>query len=259
MEKLFIKLFEMSISASYLILAVLVVRFVLRRAPKKMRSFLWLLVGIRLIVPFSVESVFSLIPDTKVANGYSYEARLPVHNTITNMEIQKPVNEPAQNTYIPSAESGREKRQTALILCTQIWLAGIAVMMIYMLFSYIRLKNRVRWSISDELATERLNGTNEKRCAAKVYRNDAIESPFLFGIFRPCIYIPCGISCDELPYVLQHELTHKKRKDYLIKPAGFLLLSVYWFNPCVGCLYLALQRYRANLRRVRCARSWHRA
>ncbi len=240
MEKLFIKLFEMSISASYLILAVLVVRFVLRRAPKKMRSFLWLLVGIRLIVPFSVESVFSLIPDTKVANGYSYEARLPVHNTITNMEMQKPVNEPAQNTYIPSAETGREKRQTALILCTQIWLAGIAVMMIYMLFSYIRLKNRVRWSIPDELATERLNGTNEKRCAAKVYRNDAIESPFLFGIFRPCIYIPCGISCDELPYVLQHELTHKKRKDYLIKPAGFLLLSVYWFNPCVWAAYILL-------------------
>ncbi|MDE7323340.1 MAG: hypothetical protein K2N73_11605 [Lachnospiraceae bacterium] len=233
MEKLFMNLFYMSISASYLILAVLAVRFLLRNAPKSMRSFLWLLVGIRLVLPFSVESVFSLIPDTKVVDEYIYEAEQPAGSEAAIVNLRQPVNQPLQDTYVPYTAAVRRKPQTALMICTRIWLVGMVLMLGYMLISYMRLRNRVKMSVPTEVVTA-------ENHSVKIYQSDTVESPFLFGILRPRIYIPRSISSDEIPYVVRHELTHKKRKDYLIKPIGFLLLSVYWFNPCVWAAYIML-------------------
>lgn len=233
--KLFMNLIHMSISAGYLILAVLLVRFLLQKAPKRMRSLLWLFVGIRLMVPFSVESVFSLIPDTKTVDAYLYEMELPVDNTVADTDMKKPVSQLIQNTFVPntaSAQTGRTKIQTIWMLCTKIWIAGMAFMVGYMFYSYLRLKNRVRMSVPAEVVL--------KNHVVKYYQCDAIESPFLFGILHPRIYIPCKTASDEIPYVLSHELTHKKRKDYLIKPLGFLILSVYWFHPCVWVAYIML-------------------
>ncbi|MDE6054932.1 MAG: hypothetical protein K2G55_14505, partial [Lachnospiraceae bacterium] len=237
MEKLFINIFQMSISASYLILAVLLVRFLLRKAPKSMRSFLWLLVGIRLLIPFSVESVFSLIPNMQVVDEYIYDAVRPDMNMTSNtVSINSSVSQPIPSTFIPSAEKRMSRTQAAVLICTKIWLVGMALMLGYMLTSWLRLKNRVKMSIPMDVSQD---CGNTKICQ-KIYQNNAIENPFLFGIIKPRIYIPDGIADEELPYVVQHEMTHMKRKDYLIKPAGFLLLSVYWFNPCVWIAYIML-------------------
>ncbi|MDE6221737.1 MAG: M56 family metallopeptidase, partial [Lachnospiraceae bacterium] len=143
MENLFINIFQMSFSASYLILAVLIVRFLLRKAPKSMRSFLWLLVGIRLVFPFSVESVFSLIPDTQVADEYIYDFTQPESNTILNTaNIDTIVSQPVSSTLMPSDEKYVNKTQTAVLICAKIWLAGMALMLGYMLTSWLRLKHR---------------------------------------------------------------------------------------------------------------------
>lgn len=233
MEKLFINIFQMSISASYLILAVLLIRFLLRKAPKDMRSFLWLLVGIRLLVPFSVESVFSLIPNTKTVDSYIFEVEQAELKTYSDTaSVYAPVSQPFQDNFIPSAEKGMSKTQVIVLLCARIWLFGMALMLGYMLISWLRLKKRVEMSVPVDIALD---------CGhIKIYQSEMIESPFLFGVISPRIYIPSRIADEELPYVIQHEMTHRKRKDYLIKPIGFLLLSVYWFNPCVWIAYIML-------------------
>jgi len=237
MEKLFINIFQMSVSASYLILAVLIVRSLLRKAPKSMRSFLWLLVGIRLVIPFSVESVFSLIPNTQAVDEYIYDTVQPGTNTLTdapNTEVT--VSLPYQNTVMPSSEKHMGKMPTAVQICARIWLAGMALMLVYMLTSWLRLKRRVKTAVPMNAILD-FNSANINQ---KIYQSDAIESPFLFGIIRPRIYIPNSVAEEELPYIVQHEMTHLKRKDYLVKPAGFLLLSVYWFNPFVWAAYIML-------------------
>lgn len=238
MEKLFLNLFHMSISAGYLILAVLLVRFLLRKVPKSMRMFLWILVGIRLIFPFSVESVFSLIPDTKAVYTYIGEMEQPTGEAAENTDSKKSVSQPIQqNTYPVSGEMVRHKSRTAVAVGMKIWIAGMALMLGYMLYSYLHLRNRVKMSVPADAAAVGCGVINDKNDSVRLYQSDDIESPFLFGILRPRIYIPCNISGDEILYVIQHELTHKRRKDYLIKPLGYLLLSVHWFNPCVWAAY----------------------
>jgi len=237
MEKLFINIFQMSISASYLILAVLLVRFLLRKAPKGMRSFLWMLVGIRLLIPFSVESVFSLIPNTQAVDAYIYETAQPKMNTISNItDIEPSVSQPVSGTVTPSARKHVSKTQIAIQTGTKIWVIGMALMFGYMLISSLKLKRHVRMSVPADVALD-CSSTNIYQ---KIYQNSTIESPFLFGILKPRIYVPDCIADKELPYVVWHELTHLRRRDYLIKPAGFLLLSVYWFNPFVWTAYIML-------------------
>lgn len=237
MEKLFINIFQMSVSASYLILAVLIVRFLLRKAPKSMRSFLWLLVGIRLVIPFSVESVFSLIPSTQAVGEYIYDTVQPGMNTLADVShTDITVSLPYQNTVMPSAEKHINKTPTVINIVTMVWVAGMTLMLTYMLISWFRLKRRVKMSVPVNVILD----YNSTKTSQKIYQSDAVESPFLFGIIRPRIYIPGSVAREELPYIVQHEMMHLKRKDYLIKPAGFLLLSVYWFNPFVWAAYVML-------------------
>lgn len=235
MEKLFVDIFHMSGSASYLILVVLLVRFLLRKAPKRMRSFLWLLVGIRLIVPFSVESIFSLIPDTPMVEEYLYQSiQLDSNGTVP---VEQAVPQPVPNENIAFEEKNISKSLTAVEICTLIWLVGMVLMFGYLLFSWMRLRNRVKMSVPLEIT---LDDENKIKTVIKIYQSDMLDSPFLFGIIRPRIYIPSNISDEVLSYVIRHEMTHRRRKDYLIKPVGFLLLSVYWFNPFVWIAYLML-------------------
>lgn len=233
MEKLFINIFEMSISASWLILAVLIVRFLLRKAPKGMRCFLWLLVGIRLLIPFSVESVFSLIPGTQAVDERIYDMEQPTIYTETESEAKEQPS--VQNAYEPSVEKDTNKIQTLVSSCAKIWILGMALMIGYMAVSWLRLRHRLKTAVPMDFAVDEEHQT-------RIYQSDAIDSPFLFGILAPRIYIPMHIAGEELPYVILHEKTHRKRKDYLIKPTGFLLLSVYWFNPLVWAAYVLLCR-----------------
>ncbi len=236
MEHLFIRILQMGISAGYLILAVLAVRFLLRKAPKTMRLFLWLLVGIRLLVPFSIESAFSLVPDTHMVNGH-YRMETPQQIENTSPEVLQTVHNPLPASEIQpgQTETTADPTPPYLKIGTGIWLAGVAAMAVYMLVSWLGLANRVKTAVPVDIATD-----GEHRI--KVYQSEQIDSPFLFGIIRPRIYIPENIADNDIPYVVLHEKTHRERKDFLIKFAGFLLLGVYWFHPLVWAAYIMMCR-----------------
>ncbi len=248
MEKLYVNIFQMSVSATYLILAVLFVRFLLQKAPKGMRSFLWLLVGIRLVLPFSVESVFSLIPGTQTVDQYIYDTiadrPLPENIAMTETTMTEAVG--TEDQTIPSSQRAHsftakdsvDRMGAAIQIGSKIWLMGVILMFSYMLISWVRLKKRVSTSVPIDVSLD--CGTAE--ICQKIYQGVSIESPFLFGLVRPRIYIPDCVSGEELPYVVWHEMTHLGRRDYLIKPVGFLLLSVHWFNPFVWIAYVMLCR-----------------
>lgn len=235
MVNLFVRILHMSIPAGYLILAVLAVRFLLKKAPKTMRLFLWLLVGIRLILPFSVESAFCLIPDTG-------SVRAPVSDGAT---AQRPAgNAQAAPNWSDTNLASQENRPPedkisetppALTLAAGIWTLGIFAMVSYMLVSWLRLKDRVKTALPEDV-----NGGSAR--TIRIYRCEHIDSPFLLGILRPRIYIPNSIEKNDIPYVVLHEKAHLKRRDYLIKPAGFLILALYWFHPLVWAAYVLLCR-----------------
>ncbi|MBO5146198.1 MAG: hypothetical protein J6C19_11805 [Lachnospiraceae bacterium] len=234
MDKLFMNLFNMSISASYLILAVTAVRLFFKNMPKNVRCFLWLLAGVRLAVPFSIESVFSLIPSTNTADEtYSMVSRPAVHSGIQMIDV--PVNQFLQENDMAAAADSVSRSQVLGYLCAGIWAAGLILMLGYMVLSYMRIARRIRTAIPEDFAMD----TEHQ---IKIYKSDAIETPFLFGIIKPRICIPFHITEESMPYVILHEKAHLKRKDYLIKPAAFLLLAVYWFNPCVWLAYVLLCR-----------------
>lgn len=231
MEKLFMHVLDMSISASYLILAVLAVRFLLRKAPKSMRCFLWLLVGIRLLFPFSVESVFSLVPDTSVVNEQirTWQQEDPFDIAVT---VPPTGPEPYDVTTALAGDSA-DKAWNIRTVCAGLWAVGVAAMLGYFAISWIRLRLRVRTAVPMDIAIDKDHRT-------RIYRSERIDSPFLFGIAAPRIYIPVNIADENLPYVILHEKAHIRHGDYLIKPAGFLILAVYWFNPLIWAAYALL-------------------
>lgn len=237
MEKIFVSILHMSISAGYLILAVLAVRFLLKKAPKTMRTFLWFLVGIRLLLPFSIESAFSLIPDTQSVNEQINNMEMPKQAENTSSKAA-----PGLQSPLPAAETRAELPKTMvnatplyLRFGTGIWIAGMIIMAVYMTISWIRLANRLKTAVPVDISV----GETQK---VRLYQSERIDSPFLFGIIRPRIYIPESIEERDIPYVVLHEKTHRERKDYLIKLAGFLILGVYWFHPLVWTAYIMLCR-----------------
>ena len=237
MEKIFVGVLHMGISAGYLILAVLAVRFLLKKAPKTMRMFLWLLVGIRLLLPISIESAFSLIPDTQSVNEQINDMEMP-----KQAENTSPKAAPGLQSPLPAAETRTELPKTMvnatplyLRFGTGIWIAGMIIMAVYMTISWIRLANRVKTAVPVDISVDETQ-------KVRVYQSERIDSPFLFGIIRPRIYIPESIEERDIPYVVLHEKTHRERKDYLIKLAGFLILGVYWFHPLVWTAYIMLCR-----------------
>lgn len=200
MELFFTKLLDMSFSASWLILAVVVLRLLLRNFPKWIRCVMWALVALRLVLPFSFESALSLVPNTK-AMGTSVAQ--------TNL-ADTPITQ--QNTV------------DFMTVISYVWICGAAVMLLYMLVSYIRLQRKVKESI---------------KVRYNILMCDHIGSPFILGIFRPKIYLLSSMSEKENDYVIAHEKAHLKRLDNIWKPLGFLLLCVYWFNPlCWLAFYL---------------------
>lgn len=178
MEKLFVNIFHMSSSASYLILVVLLVRFLLRKAPKRMRSFLWLLVGIRLIVPFSVESIFSLIPDTPMVEEYLYQSIQSDSNVTVPAKQAVAQSVPKEN--VPFEEKNIPKSLTVVEICTPIWLAGMVLMFGYLLFSWLWLRNRVKMSVPLEITLE---NNSKIENVIKIYQSDTLNSPFICELF----------------------------------------------------------------------------
>ncbi|MBQ6164410.1 MAG: hypothetical protein IJK23_08055 [Clostridia bacterium] len=226
------KAFNMSVTASWLILAVLLLRFVFKKAPKWLRVALWGVVGLRLLLPFSLQSRVSLVPSTDtVYNPVRSSAVNPTPNVAFHSgfaAVDEPVNTVLWNYY--SQESVFMESNFRDILWRTLlflWFAGIAAMLIWALVSFLKLRRQVRASVREE---------------KNVYLCDEIRSPFILGVFRPRIYLPSGLAGRQKELILSHEKAHLKRLDHIWKPLGFLLLSVYWFNPFLWLAYILLCR-----------------
>ncbi|MBQ9115678.1 MAG: hypothetical protein IJY04_01515, partial [Clostridia bacterium] len=226
MEELFLKLFNMSISAMWLIIAILPLRLLLKKAPKAVHVCLWALVGIRLVFPISLESALSLIPSAEtVPPEIMYESAPKIESGIG--VLNSAVNPVISETLAPQLGDSVNPMQIITLVAAVIWLCGVAAMLIYALIAYLRLLRAVRVSI----------------CARdNIWLCDNVSTPFILGFIRPRIYLPSAISEQNAEHVIAHERAHLRRLDHLWKPLGFLLLSVYWFNPAIWLAYVLLCR-----------------
>ena len=224
MEGVFIKLLNLSIQASILIVVVLLLRFILNKSPKWMKCLLWALVAIRLVCPFSIESIFSLSPDAEVVNMDNYVG-------MPNIQSEAAGTDRSVNKYVETHDNegvAVEKKNTnPIYFLSIIWSVGIVILAVYALGSCLKIWRRVKLSI---------------RTTENIYICDRIDSPFIFGIIKPRIYLPSGISEEQKESVIAHEQAHIKRLDHFWKPFGFCLLTVYWFNPLCWLAYILLCR-----------------
>lgn len=226
MEAVFLKLVNMSISAGWLILAVMVLRLLLRKAPKNIRVVLWGLVGFRLVCPVSIESMFSLLPSSEpLPEEFLYAAAPEVASGIP--AVNQVINPIITESLAPMPGASANPTQVWSFIFSQVWILGVVLMLGYALVSYLIVYRKVSASI-------RLD-QNLRLC-------DHIASPFILGVFRPVIYLPSELDPKTADMVLAHENAHIRRKDHWWKPLGFALLCVYWFNPLIWLGYILLCR-----------------
>ena len=227
MAAVFLKLLNLSISASWLVLAVLVLRLVSKRSPKWMNVLLWGMVALRLMLPFSIESALSLIPSAETLSPEV--VRFDPAPTITSgVEfIDNAVNPSLSESFAAAPLASVNPLYVWTYLAGWVWLIGLGAMLLYALVSYLRLRRRVSVSL----------------CVREnIYLCDAISSPFILGVVKPHIYLPSGLDEVQRQNVLSHERAHLARRDHWWKPLGFALLAVYWFNPVLWLAYALLCR-----------------
>jgi len=225
MEAVFLKILNMSISALWVVLGVLVVRLVLQKAPKWMRILLWSAVGLRLVLPVIPVSDLSLIPSAEtVPPDIVYAARPAIHSGVS--VINAVVNPVLGTSLAATPQYSMNPVQKLLVVGVFVWVLGMVAMALYAFISWLRIRLRVRESVEE----------------TGVWLCDRIPSPFILGIFRPRIYLPSDLGGEDMDYVLAHERAHLKRKDHWWKPLGFALLTVHWFNPALWLAYILLCR-----------------
>lgn len=226
METVFLKLVNMSITAGWLALAVMAVRLLFRRMPRWITCLLWGLVALRLICPFTLESALSLIPSTQpLPQEILYTARPEIHSGLAALD--EVVNPMLEASLTPVEPASANPTQILSFVCSWIWVVGMGMMLLYTLVSLLLLKRRVCTAIPLEKG---------------VKQSEFVDSPFVLGVFRPVIYLPFGLEEGDRTYVLAHERAHIRRHDHWWKPAGFFLLTVYWFNPVMWAAYILLCR-----------------
>lgn len=224
MSALFIDFLNISITASYIIIAVILLRLIFPKIPKKFFCILWAIAGIRLVFPFSIESVFSLIPSTEtVPQDIVFSHSPAIHSGIP--ALNSTVNPIISQSFAPNVTASANPLQIITEIASFIWITGIAAIVIYGIISYIRVKKTVTGAI--------LKSDN-------IWQSENVVSPFILGVFKPKIYIPFGMDGETADYVIAHEKAHLKRRDHWIKPLGFLIFAVYWFNPLVWAAYILL-------------------
>ena len=226
MDDVFLKLVNLSISASWLILAVLVLRFVLKKAPKWVMPLLWGVVALRLVCLFSIESALSLIPSAEtIPSEIVTETREPVLYEQATLDI-------VTNPTLPSAAEvpvgvSRQQAQVDFNIYSVLWLAGMAALLVHALVSAGKLKKK--------LATAILLRDN-------IYESEFVDSPFVFGVIKPNIYLPMHMDEGTAAYVIAHERAHLARRDHWWKVLGYLVLALHWFNPLVWVAYILFCR-----------------
>ena len=226
MSELFLKIVNMSISASWVVIAVLTLRFCLKKAPKWVNVLLWGIVAARMVFPFSIESVLSLIPSAETISPTvmmeqtpSVQTGVPALNHVINPVIS--------SSFTPAPGASANPLQIWIPVLAGIWLFGIAALFLYSAVSYWRLRRKVCEAVI-------LRGN--------IYQSEKVCSPFVLGIIRPKIYLPYHMDSREMDHVIAHEQTHIRRKDHWWKPLGFLLLTTHWFNPLMWLSYILLCR-----------------
>ena len=227
MAAVFLKLLNLSISASWLVLAVLALRLVLRRAPKWVNVLLWGIVALRLMLPFSIESAVSLIPSAETVSPAAVQFDPAPTITSGVSVIDNAVNPSLSEHFAAVPTASVNPLYVWAYLAGWVWLIGLGAMLLYALVSYLRLRRRVSVSLPVQ---------------DHIYLCDAISSPFILGVVKPRIYLPSGLDEVQRQNVLAHEQAHLARRDHWWKPLGFALLAVYWFNPVLWLAYTLLCR-----------------
>lgn len=235
MTEIFISVVNMSITAGITAAVVLILRLVLKKAPKWVSVLLWGTVALRLICPFAVESQFSLMPQTDWIENESGLSRedLIYGSTFESIDIYpiadsslgKDLTVTDRTAVEPQTEIRRGVNIPFVLSC--VWIAGTAVLLLHTVRSTVRLRRSI--------------GTAIHLCD-NVWESSAVESPFVLGVISPRIYVPRGMTEEKLAYVIAHEQTHILRRDHLWKPFGYLLLTVHWFNPVMWLSYILLCR-----------------
>ena len=234
----------MSISASWIVLAVLLLRLLLKKAPKWITVLLWSIVAVRLICPFSIESAMSLIPSSETINtdimveGDSMlendivvehkpliDTGVPIINDAVNPIIEE--NFSPELEMEPQGDISMTPMQGIISILSWAWVGGMVVMLAYTVISYLRVKNKIGTAVL---------------LRDNIYQSENVVSPFVLGVVKPRIYLPFNMDEQDMEHVIAHENAHIRRKDHLWKPFGFLLLTLHWFNPFIWLGYVLLCR-----------------
>ncbi|WP_084402891.1 M56 family metallopeptidase [Paenibacillus antarcticus] len=234
MTNLFLIILNMSITASYVTLAVIIARFLLRRTPKIFSYILWSAVLIRLVIPVSFTTNFSILgivqPQAQASKGFMEFVPWDIgmqKYPVVDVGVTRISRFVSSSLPDATTIASVNPMQVIIWVGSIIWITGVAILLLYSIISYLKILTKVR--------TATLVKDN-------VYETDQIATPFVCGFLKPKIYIPTGISEHELPYILLHEQTHILRRDYLIKPFAFMLLILHWFNPMMWLSYSLMSK-----------------
>ena len=226
MSELFLNILNMSISASWIVLVILLLRLLLKKAPKWVTVLLWGIVAVRLVCPFSIESALSLLPNPQTistkATVYqpAIDSGVPIIDYVTNPII-------GEATVTLGAEKDVNLFQFIIPYLAGLWLWGITALLIYTVFSYVRVKKKIGTAVL---------------LRDNIFQSESVVSPFVLGIIKPKIYLPFNMNEQDMAHVIAHENAHIRRKDHWWKPFGFLVLTLHWFNPLMWLGYVLLCR-----------------
>lgn len=231
MGNAFLELLNLSITASWLILAILLFRLIFRKTPKWVNCLLWGMVAIRLICPFSIESSFSVVPSTELVKTTTVdfgESQNYIPTIDSNLPIvENTINPILRESFAYSDYESAAPIQVVTYVAGIIWLCGMVLLLGYAVISRIRIHLMIREAVC---------------LKNNIYECDGVNSPFILGIIKPKIYLPSGVDEKEKDYIIAHESAHLIRRDHWWKPLGYLLLAVYWFQPLCWLAYILLCR-----------------
>lgn len=226
MSEVFLKIVNMSISASWIVLAVLLLRLILKKAPKWVNVMLWGIVAVRLICPFSIESALSLIPSRETISPEIMMDWTPEISTGI-APLDQVVNPVISTSFAPNPGASANPLQILIPVAANLWFMGVLVMLAYTAISYLTLRRKLRMAVI---------------LRSNIFQCETVSSPFVLGILRARIYLPYTIDGKNLDHVVAHEQAHIRRMDHWWKPLGFLLLTIHWFNPLMWVAYILLYR-----------------
>ena len=219
----FSNILNTSITASWLILVVIGLRLILKKAPKWVNVALWGIVALRLLMPFSIESPLSLVPSVETVSDQLLQAEPEYSHGEAQLDI---ITNPNYGSFVTmDLDDSMDTFQWSMVKMSLVWYAGIAAMSIYTLISFIILRRKLRTAVI---------------LRDNLFQCETVSSPFVLGIMKPKIYLPYGMDDQNLSHVIAHEQAHIRRKDHWWKPLGFLLLTIHWFNPLMWVAYILL-------------------